>query len=246
VHRLVASRHPPVGVFDTARDEDELRMLAELEGLTNDRLRQELGQIRLVPADEIMVGPGCTPIMSAFCHPGPSRFTDGTFGVYYAALAVETELVRLRLAGPDQVEDGMSLGDEQVGDQPAMAPPPERLGTHEARRRMFQRTAVRRLPGVGRHPGRITAEGGRVDAGESLLTGLAAAPAAELDLVAVRDRCCAQPLGQRRLVELRMPARAGKAPDVDQRLNTGGAENYQEFFRCSCSVPNRPDPHAAD
>jgi hypothetical protein len=96
VHRLVASRHPPVGVFDTPRDEDELRMLAELEGLTNDRLRQELGQIRLVPADEIMVGPGCTPIMSAFCHPGPSRFTDGTFGVYYAALTIETAIAETR------------------------------------------------------------------------------------------------------------------------------------------------------
>ncbi|HKY89775.1 MAG TPA: RES family NAD+ phosphorylase [Nevskiaceae bacterium] len=96
VHRLVASRYPPVGVFDTARDEDELRMLAELESLTNDRLRQELGQIRLVPAEEIMVGPGCTPIMSAFCHPTSSRFSDGSFGVYYAALAVETAIAETR------------------------------------------------------------------------------------------------------------------------------------------------------
>lgn len=96
VHRMVPSRFPPVGLFDSARNEDELRMLAELEGLTNDRLRQQIGQLSLVAPADAMYGPGCTPIMAAFCHPAASRFTDGSFGVYYAALEVETAIAETR------------------------------------------------------------------------------------------------------------------------------------------------------
>lgn len=96
VHRLVPSRYPTITLFDTARDADELELLAELEGLTNPRLRDELGQIARVPAAERMVGPGCTPIMAAFCHPAPSRFTDGLYGVYYAACNLDTAIAETR------------------------------------------------------------------------------------------------------------------------------------------------------
>lgn len=96
IHRIVPSRFPPVGLFDTARNEEELLMLAQLEGLTNERLRQELGEIAMVPPQEAVFGPGCTPIMAAFCHPAPSRFSDGAYGVYYAALAVETAIAETK------------------------------------------------------------------------------------------------------------------------------------------------------
>ena len=59
--------------------------MTELEARTNDRLRDERGDIALVrPADRI-VGPGITPIMAAFTHARPSRFTDGSYGISYAA-----------------------------------------------------------------------------------------------------------------------------------------------------------------
>ncbi len=54
-------------------------------GLTNDRLRDEIGDIAIVPLAERLAGPGASPIVAAFTHIGfPSRFTDGSFGVYYA------------------------------------------------------------------------------------------------------------------------------------------------------------------
>lgn len=96
VHRLVPSRYPTVTLFDTARDADELELLAELEGLTNPRLRNELGNIAMVPREDAMFGAGCTPIMAAFCHPAPSRFTDGRFGVYYAACEIDTAIAETR------------------------------------------------------------------------------------------------------------------------------------------------------
>ncbi len=93
VHRIVPSRFPTALLFDAAHNEDELLMLAELEGLTNDRLRQELGQIALVPPGEGLYGPGATPVMAAFCHPAPSRFTDGRQGAYYAGLSEQTAIL---------------------------------------------------------------------------------------------------------------------------------------------------------
>ena len=93
LHRIVPSRFPTALLFDAARNEDELLMLAELEGLTNDRLRQELGEIQLVSKGEGLYGPGATPVMAAFCHPAPSRFTSGLFGVYYAGLSEQTAIL---------------------------------------------------------------------------------------------------------------------------------------------------------
>lgn len=86
-YRIVPSRFPPTGVFDELVDPDELDLLHEIEARTNDRLADELGQIHLVAPDDRLVGPGTTPIMAAFTHPSPagSRFSDGSYGVFYCA-----------------------------------------------------------------------------------------------------------------------------------------------------------------
>lgn len=86
-YRIVPSRFPPAGVFDELVDPDELDMLYEIETRTNDRLDDDLGLIHLVDPADRLVGPGTTPIMAAFTHPSPSgsRFSDGSFGIYYCA-----------------------------------------------------------------------------------------------------------------------------------------------------------------
>jgi hypothetical protein len=75
-------------LFDDVADERDFEALHELEGQTNPRLRQDvLGQISQVPRARRVFGPGTTPIMASFTHLNPegSRFSDGTYGVYYAA-----------------------------------------------------------------------------------------------------------------------------------------------------------------
>lgn len=86
-YRIVSSRFPPVGLFDQVADPADLDAIWELDGLTNPRIRQQLGQLDRVPADRRISGPGTTPVMAAFTHvPAEgSRFGDGSFGVYYAA-----------------------------------------------------------------------------------------------------------------------------------------------------------------
>ena len=93
-YRIVSSRFPPVGLFDRIASPADLDALFELEGLTNPRLRQELGELSLVPAARRVSGPGTTPVMAAFTHrnPGGSRFSDGSWGVYYAARERDTAI----------------------------------------------------------------------------------------------------------------------------------------------------------
>jgi hypothetical protein len=86
-YRLVPSRFPPVSLFDRVAKPEELDAVFAVQALTNPRLRDQLGQIQLVAPDERVVGEGSTPVMAAFCHLNVegSRFSDGSWGVYYAA-----------------------------------------------------------------------------------------------------------------------------------------------------------------
>lgn len=96
-HRLIPSRHPPVSLFDWVESAQELEQLALLEGLSNDRLACEYGQIHLVPQQDWISGPGSTPLMAAFTHFGVSRFSDGTsYGVYYAGDSIYTAIAETK------------------------------------------------------------------------------------------------------------------------------------------------------
>lgn len=92
-HRIVPSHFPPIEIFESVLSQDEFDIAAEIEGLTNDRLRDLTGDIERVAAEDRVFGAGSTPLMAAFTHIGAaSRFTDGHFGVYYAASSLETAI----------------------------------------------------------------------------------------------------------------------------------------------------------
>ena len=66
--RLVPSRFPPVGLFDRVTSADDFEAVVAIESITNDRLRDEVGELRLVPENERQYGQGTTPIMASFTH----------------------------------------------------------------------------------------------------------------------------------------------------------------------------------
>lgn len=96
--RIIPSRFPPIQLFERVTDPADLEAVMELEGMTNPRLRDEVGDIQLVPPEERVSGPGSTIIMAAFTHlnPNGSRFTDGSYGVYYAAKELETAIAETK------------------------------------------------------------------------------------------------------------------------------------------------------
>ncbi|MBD8881699.1 RES family NAD+ phosphorylase [Rhodanobacter sp. 7MK24] len=91
-YRIVPSRFPPVGIYDRIADPADLDAVFAIEALTNPRLREEAGVLKLVPKEHRISGPGSTPVMAAFTHLNPegSRFSDGNWGVFYAAHSVAT------------------------------------------------------------------------------------------------------------------------------------------------------------
>lgn len=92
-YRIVSSEFPPINFFETLVDPELMEELFYLEGLTNDRLRDEAGNIALVNPEDRVSGPGSSPVMAAFTHIGAeSRFSDGSFGVYYGAKSMETAI----------------------------------------------------------------------------------------------------------------------------------------------------------
>lgn len=91
--RIIPSVYPPINFFEDLVDPSEMEALWEIEGLTNERLRQEAGDIFLVSPEDRVSGPGSSVVMAAFTHVGrPSRFTDGRYGIYYASLTPETAI----------------------------------------------------------------------------------------------------------------------------------------------------------
>jgi hypothetical protein len=97
-YRVVPSRFPPVGLFDAVADPDDLEGVFQIEAMTNDRLRDEAGDMSLVPPDDRVSGPGTTPIMAAFTHLNVEgdRFTDGSYGVFYASRDLDTAVAETR------------------------------------------------------------------------------------------------------------------------------------------------------
>jgi hypothetical protein len=96
--RIVPTRYPAINLFDRVADESDFEALYALEALTNERLRDELGQVERVPRDQRLYGPGSGPIMAAFTHVNVlgSRFSAGHFGVFYAARERATAVAETR------------------------------------------------------------------------------------------------------------------------------------------------------
>lgn len=94
-HRLILSHYPPIDLFDDIADPQDWELLAQAEARTNPRIYEEIGDLSLVPANRRVAGEGASWVMAAFTHISPdrtSRFSDGSFGIYYAGDSLETAL----------------------------------------------------------------------------------------------------------------------------------------------------------
>jgi hypothetical protein len=93
--RIVAARHPPIDLFErVSTDPAVWDALIAVEQMVNPRVRDEVGEIHLVTPAERVSGPGASWVMASFTHRNPagSRFSDGSYGVYYAARDLRTAL----------------------------------------------------------------------------------------------------------------------------------------------------------
>jgi RES domain-containing protein len=94
----VPTRYPAINLFDRVAHEADFEALYALEALTNERARDEVGQVERVPKADRVYGPGSGPIMAAFTHVNVlgSRFSPGSYGVFYAARERSTAVAETR------------------------------------------------------------------------------------------------------------------------------------------------------
>lgn len=95
VWRIIASRYPPIHLFERVWPDPAVwDVLMELEQATNPRVRDQVGEISMVPPERRVSGPNASWVMAAFTHVNPkgSRFSNGSYGVYYCADRLETAI----------------------------------------------------------------------------------------------------------------------------------------------------------
>lgn len=91
-----SSRASTRRLFEDIADPADWEIVAAIEARTNPRVGQDVGDISLVPVERRISGAGASWVMAAFTHVSPhrpSRFSDGTYGVYYAGDRFEVALL---------------------------------------------------------------------------------------------------------------------------------------------------------
>lgn len=86
-YRIIRSIYPPVDLFEDIADPRDWEALVAVEAKTNPRIRYEVGDLGKVPANRRVSGAGASYVMAPFVHCStgrPGRFTDGSYGIYYA------------------------------------------------------------------------------------------------------------------------------------------------------------------
>ncbi|MFC3124442.1 RES family NAD+ phosphorylase [Pseudoroseomonas globiformis] len=90
-YRLIPSRFPPIGLFDTVATTADAEKVMELAGWTNDRLVAE--RLRRLPEEEWVYGrPNASVVMASYLHVplGGARFNGPDLGAWYAAATLRT------------------------------------------------------------------------------------------------------------------------------------------------------------
>ncbi len=95
-YRLIPSRFPPIGLFDTVATAADLRAVLELVGWTNDRLVAD--RIGRLPEHEWVYGrANASIVMATFLHvPADGmQFNGAALGAWYAAASLTTSVVEV-------------------------------------------------------------------------------------------------------------------------------------------------------
>ena len=93
--RIIRSIHPPIDLFEDIADPADWEALTSAEAKFNPRIRESIGDLSKVPVARRVTGPGASWVMAPFVHCSPlrpGRFSDGSFGLYYAGDRTEVAI----------------------------------------------------------------------------------------------------------------------------------------------------------
>jgi RES domain-containing protein len=93
--RIIRSLYPPIDLFEDIADPADWELIASGEAKTNPRVRDQVGQIALVPPARRVSGPGASWVMAPFTHVSrarATRFSAGDYGIYYCGDSFQVAL----------------------------------------------------------------------------------------------------------------------------------------------------------
>ena len=93
--RIIRSIYPPIALFEDIADPADWEAVASAEAKFNPRIRDSIGDLSKVPVARRVTGPGASWVMAPFVHCSPlrpGRFSDGSFGLYYAGDRTEVAI----------------------------------------------------------------------------------------------------------------------------------------------------------
>jgi len=90
--RVIAHRPDQRPITDRLPSVSDRAALAEIEAMTNPRLQQEYAVRKKVRSEDLQGSDGNEMVIASFAYSGASRFTDGSYGVYYAGLEERTAI----------------------------------------------------------------------------------------------------------------------------------------------------------
>jgi hypothetical protein len=94
-YRIIRTIYPPVWLFEDIAEPADWDLIASAEAKTNPRVRDQIGDLTLVPMERRVAGPTASWVMAAFTHVSrerPGRFSDGSYGVWYCGDRFEVAL----------------------------------------------------------------------------------------------------------------------------------------------------------
>lgn len=94
-HRIIRLRFSSIDLFEDIADPADWDAILSAEAKTDPRVAESVGMLDLVPAERRVSGEGASWVMAPFVNASPdspSRFSDGSFGVYFAGDRIEVAL----------------------------------------------------------------------------------------------------------------------------------------------------------
>lgn len=92
--RVISTRFPSVHLFVDIAEQADWDQLERLANLTSARVKKNIEGWSMFPPEDCAQGKGATLVMAPFAYlrPGGTRFTDATFGAYYAGRDLDTAI----------------------------------------------------------------------------------------------------------------------------------------------------------
>lgn len=85
--RITRSIYRPISLFEESMDPADWELVVAANAKLDSKFSSVLGNLSNVPIGRRVAGPGASVVMAPFVHcspNNPSRFSDGSYGIYYA------------------------------------------------------------------------------------------------------------------------------------------------------------------